>query len=281
MGPQQQTLTPSPVDVVVTDLIDRIHKQNKGFVLGLAQEGGNLDVTVQQKLPERDLYQGPPDYRAHVLTDTDSFVAYAHKYGTAEKSVVIVGTEGATLTLEEQPEKGGRETMTLTLPKAEDFIEWSEAVGAALDHRQLLTFLMEHEDNLLDPKVLLAMQSVKATSTVNYESDIRDDGKTLGVVFKSQAGDELKSFPKAFDVVLPVLEADEADKGQWAKVNVKLTIDMPTTPQGKPTFTLFCPELRTVHKQRIRAEANLLRDALDGWLVIEGTYGTKPHELRR
>jgi hypothetical protein len=149
-----------------------------------------------------------------------------------------------------------------------------------LDHRSLLQFLLAHEVNLVDPTVLVSMASVKATSTVNYESDIRDEGKQVGILFKTTAGEELKRFPKQFDVRLPILEADEgADRVDV--LTIRLEITLPDTPNEKPKFTLYCSNWRSKHKERIEREGEKIAKALDGWTVVHGKYQTRQHELAK
>lgn len=275
--------TPSPIDPVVTHLVQAARGADKGFVLGLVEKGGKVDITFEEKLAPRDLYLAPSDYRAHTIEQTASFIQYAQKYGTPERSLVFVSTEGAVLVVDESKESGSREVVTLTLPRSDDFKEWGAIFGKPTAHKELLKFLMEHEDNLMEPQILAVMQTVRVNSQVNYESEIKDDGKTLGIVFKAAAGEELKKFPKEFNIVVPILAADEGDAASWAefRARVRLSVELPDRPDGKPLFTLFCPEWKTLHRRRITAEATEIREELDGWLVAEGRFNTRPHELKR
>lgn len=278
---QATTPTISPLDAVVADLIAKTRNEQKGFTLALAEKNGEVKVSFEEKLKPNNEFLPPADYRAHVLTEATSLVAFAQKYGTKESSVIYVGTDGATFVIDESVTKGSRETIRLDLPLSDDFAEWKEIFSDPHEHKELLQFLREHEDNLVDPNVLVVLSSIRATSTVNYESEIKDDGKTIGMVFKTQGGDEMKKFPKQFGIRLPVLRADEGDLEMWKSMAVNLTVEMPSHPTDKPTFTLFCPELRNVHRRRMSEEAAALREGLKGWLVVEGSYGTKPHEIKR
>lgn len=279
--PEQLNVTPEqPVDDVVANLIQTVARKGRGFVLDLASEGDNVIVEVKESLRPHDEWQAPADYPAHRLQTTESLIAYAQKYGRTDKSLLFFSEAGCSLVVDESVEKGGRAVVTLSLPTSRDWQDWAGMLSKSLDHKSLLQFLLGHESNLTDPAILQSMASVKATSTVNYESDIRDEGKSVGVFFKTNAGDELKKFPKDFVIHLPVLEADEGQTGD-VMARIRLEITLPDAPQEKVKFTLYCSEWRSIHKARIEAEGEKLREALDGWTVLHGTYNTAKHELNR
>jgi hypothetical protein len=277
----------APVDDVVANLIQTVARKGRGFVLDLleqpASQAGDerkVIVEVKETLRPHDEWLPSADYAAHRLNTTDSLITFAEKYGDKDKSLIFFAESGCALVVDERVGKGSREVVTLSLPTSKDWNDWGAMLNKPLEHRDLLKFLLSHESNLADPGVLMAMSSVKATSTVNYESDIRDEGKSVGVFFKTSAGDELKKFPKEFGIVLPVLEADEG-RDDDAAARIRLDIQLPDGPQEKPKFSLYCSEWRATHKRRIEAEGQKLREALDGWTVVHGTYNTKQHESAR
>lgn len=283
MGREDLKVNPdNPIDSVVGNLIETVARQGRGFTLGLLadeKDSDHLKITVEERLKPKDEWLPPVDYRNHVLTDTGSLVAFAQKYGSVERSVIYVGETGATFVVDEARELGSRETIRLELPLSDDFEEWTGIFGQPRYHKDLLQFLREHEDNLLEPQVLVAMQSIRTTATVNHESSITDDGKQVGMMFRVNGDENLVKFPKQFTIQLPVLQADEGETPKWERALVRLTVELPDSPQGRASFTLWCPELNTIHRRRMSKEAAALRKALDGWLVVEGSYGTRPHEL--
>jgi hypothetical protein len=243
----------APVDDVVANLIQTVARKGRGFVLDLAKEEGKVTVEVCESLRPHDDYLPPADHAAHQLLTTDSLITYATRYGDPKKSLVFFAEEGCSLVIDECVENGSRAVVTLDLPTSEDWDAWQGMLNRALDHRTLLQFLLAHEFNLVNPDILQSMASVKATSTVNYESDIRDEGKQVGIIFKTQAGEELKKFPKQFDVRLPILEADEgADRVDV--LTIRLDITLPDSPSQKVSFTLYCSNWRSKHKERVERE---------------------------
>lgn len=270
-----------PIDDVVAGLMTTIQRKGRGFALATAREGDKVTIEVKESLKPHDEWRPPADYRAHKIETTSSFIAYATRYGDEDKSLVFVSDTGAALVIDEQPEEGSREVVTMDLPQADDWKEWSATLGKPLLHKQLLEFLLVHEANLSDPGVLAAITSVKVNSTVNYESDIKDDGKTVGLVFKTtQAGEELKKFPKTFPISVPALQSDEGGD-RWQPATIRLEVNLPNEPQGKPTFTLYCSNWRHLLKQRIEREVDAIATALKGWTVVHGNFNTRDHELKR
>jgi hypothetical protein len=270
----------APVDDVVANLIQTVARKGRGFVLDLAKEEGKVTVEVKESLRLHDDYLPPADHAAHELLTTESLITYALRYGDPKRSLVFFAEDGCSLVLDNGVEKGSRAVVTLDLPTSEDWQAWQGVLNRALDHKTLLQFLLAHEVNLVNPDILQSMASVKATSTVNYESDIRDEGKQVGIIFKTQAGEELKRFPKQFDVRLPILEADDgADRVDV--LTIRLEITMPDTPQQKVTFTLYCSNWRSKHKERVEREGGKIADALEGWTVVHGKYQVRRHELNK
>lgn len=267
-----------PIDDIIAKLMETVARKGRGFILGTAVTDGIVGVEVKESLPPHDDWLPPADYRAHRLETTESFINYATRYGNKDKSLVFFHADGCALVIDEQVEKGGREVVTLKLPLSADWSDWTALLASELEHRDLLKFLFKHETNLLDPTILLAMSSVKATSTVNYESDINDDGKSVGIMFKTQAGEELKRFPKQFGIRLPVLQSDEGGD-RYETATLRLEIAMPDGPNEKPTFTLYCSNWRSILKARIQKEGESIGKALTGWTVVHGQYATLKHEL--
>jgi hypothetical protein len=278
VGPDQ------PIDDVIASLIQTVARKGKGFALSLAsapeQEArGAVTIEVKELAKARDEWTPPADYRAHVLTTAQSFVDYAKKYGTPEKSLVFFHETGAAVVIDDQVGRGQREVIRLPLPTSKDWNEWQCVLNKKLDHKTLLQFLLTHEANLSDPAILMAMSSVKATATVNFESDIQSDEKTNGVIFKATAGEALVKFPKRFGIHLPVLESDEGGESE-AGAEIRLEVMLPDNAMEKVGFTLYCSTWRAILKSRIEAEGRKIGDLLDGWTVVHGTYGTVDHEAK-
>lgn len=275
------SINPSqPIDDVVADIVQTIRNKGRGFVLGLTpDDGGKTAIEVKESLPVHDEWQAPAAYRSHAIEDTPSFVAYALRYGDPKGSVVFYNDDMAVISIAEEVATGDREIVSMPFTESEDWEAWGEVLATPHSHKELLQFLMTRAHTLVDPTVLVSMQAMKINSVVNLESDIRDDTKTLGIMVKTNAGEELKKFPKTFDLLLPVLAQDGNDIASFAKATIRLDIQLPDEPKDGPAFTLFCSVWSQIKRGRTDAEGQKIRDGLTDWTVIRGTHKTTPRRL--
>jgi hypothetical protein len=272
-----------PIDTALANLIQATRVQNRGFALTLA---GELDAsghkkhtfTVDPVLPPADEWEAPAPYRNHTVNDVDSLIAMARKYSNAERGLVLVNDDGVTLVLDEIKDRGRRETVTLEWELSKAWEEWAKIVnGEAVQHKPLFKFLTRRQSELIDPEILQAMRSVKATATIKADSQIRDAGESVGVVFETQAGDDLIKFPKAFDVAVPVFEGGEYSRN----IEIKVEIVMPSEPRQPVTFLLLSDDWDAVKRDRIAQELSRLRTELEGWTVVRGCHGETARQLGR
>lgn len=269
-----------PIDDIVRDLLQTVHRKGRGFVLGLDRgDDGGTSIEVKEVLRPHDEWEAPAPYRSHSIEDTPSFVAYANRYGDSGKSLVFFDDTGATLTIDEGVSRGRRETISMHFRESTDWQEWSSQIGRPQNHRALLKFLMAHEHNLDDVEVLKSMQSMRLNSVVNVESDIKDDGQSVGIFIKTNAGEELKRFPKTFGIRLPVLDQDVTGEGDWCHAEMRLETQLPDDPKQGPAFTLHCSLWQQSKKARVDAEGEAIREGLPGWPVIHGRHSTTDRKL--
>jgi hypothetical protein len=251
-----------------------------GALDDVAMELARPAIEVRESLPPHDEWQPPAAYRSHSLADTGSFIKFALRYGAAEKSLVFYGRDQFTLVLDEGVDRGEREVVQMRVEASNEWREWEKALGRATSHKGLLQFLMEHEHNLVDGEVLKSMASLRLRSEISLDSDVRDEGKSFGITVKTNAGEELKRFPKQFAIAVPVL-AQDVDRDQRAQVTIRLQISLPDEAKKGPEFTLYCPEWENVFVSRIQREGDMLNSALDGWTVVHGVYATRPRVIGR
>ena len=198
--------------------------------------------------------------------------------------MIFIGEDRATVTLDEQIERGEREQAHLDFVLADDYRDWGLILGSAkgepLSHQPLLRWLMAHEHNLADPSVLQAMQSVSITATLDYQSEITDNGDTVSAIFKTTRGEDAKTFPKQFEISLAVLEQDIL-KADWADATISLELITPATPKddSKPSFRLSCPTWKHLQIERIARERQSITADLDGWAVFHGVHKTEPRMI--
>ncbi|MFP4145322.1 MAG: hypothetical protein ACLFV3_09275 [Phycisphaeraceae bacterium] len=276
--------TQNPVDQIVTHAIEKISNKGRGWVLGLASEvgeDGGTSIEVRESLPPIDEHIPLADLRRHRVDNTESFVAYAQKYGDAEKSLIFYNDAGATLILDESIERGQRETASLEFERSDEWDAWGGVIGDSLGHRRLLNFLTLYSHTLDTPEILASMASAKANVTVDIDSSLKEDQKTVGYLVKSSAGSELQQFPKELRISVPVLDVDVEDPEAWAQLTLRLHIDLPAEPGGKVTFSLLCPGWDAVLRGRTRREADKLRAGLEGFTILRGRMETERRRVGR
>lgn len=266
----------NPIDRLV-DSLSAQHKE--GFVLGLAKDATNekqVLVTVRKDVPPPDEWEPPTAYRNHTIADTESLAIYAKKYGSPESSLVVVGDEDIVLVLDEEKEVGSRERATLTFPFSDEWRGWSNVVDRPTEQREIVRAALNLDYTLEDSKLLAAARKAGVTAMIKRDSDLRDDGETMGVVFSTAGNDSIVSFPKKFRVSCPVLE-DDADKQSF---EVRVEILFPSNPNEQLRFMLTSHERRELLRRRLKAEADRLRTLLgDGWIVVRGAHAEMDRKI--
>lgn len=267
----------TPLDPVLSKLIRDAAGAGRGFALGLAdrmRDDGKqeLAIRVEQVLPPADEYERPVSWRGHAIEDVESLVALATKYSDKERGLVLYTDEGATLCLDETKARGQRELFRLAFKHSAEFTAWKRLLAQHQQHKPLLDSMLALQHTLCDPTILVAMREVKLSWEANHESDLRVEGETVGVTFKSKAGNSLVQFPRAWRISVPILDQDLNDEAGWVTVEVKLEVEMPAKPDFPVLFKLFAPKLGMAVRARIDKELDKVRTALAGWTIARGTH---------
>lgn len=275
----------NPLDQVVRQMLQEKRQAGKGFTLGVMageDENGDVDphnviVTVTETLPPVDDYVPPSKLRAHVLHDTDSFIAYAQKYGNADESLVFISEDEAVFTIEEVIWEGDRERVCMPFKKTMEFEQWSKILNNPMPHRTLFKSLTLLTHTLEDATILERLRKMKVDVQVVHDSDIQEGDETLGILVKSGKGEDLQKFPKTFEIAVPVMDQDLVDRESWLVAEVRLQIDLPVNQDQSPAFTLLCSEWAVLTRQRIKIEMDAIRDGLEHFTVVMG----HPAEMSR
>lgn len=272
----------TPIDHLVTTLTEACADNSKGFTLSLAKDldaggGDHLTVTVAEAPKPPPLvaeYLQPISLRTHTLYDTQSLIDFAKKYGDPADSLIVVGDDKITLSLNEIDDRGDRELITLDFERHPDFKAWTGIMSAPQQHRTLLKAMIAVAHTINDPAILNAMRTVRATATVKFDSDLRESGDTVGVQFSSSAGEDLIKFPKSFVLDLPVLADDSDDESsvEYIHPEIRLEVQMPSRADEPVLFVLTCPEWRALYRKRIKTEVDILRAALTNWTIVRGVH---------
>lgn len=268
----------SPLDSLLIKAISEAGRDGRGFAVRMADEASEAGVKqlvyrVDQapQLPV-DEYEAPVDWRAHRVQDVQSLVALATKYSDAQRGLVLFTDGGAVLSLDETRERGKRELVHLKFVYSPEYLAWVNLTSRPLAHRELFESLLRFQHTLEDADILNAMRTVKVGWCVNTDSDVRVDGETFGVFYKSQADNTLVNFPRQFDIRIPILDKDVAEETAWVVQNVRLEIEMPKKPDEPVLFRLYAPKLAMAVRRRIDLELQVVRDGLPSWCIARGEH---------
>lgn len=310
----------SKIDAVINQTIDKIRGGGRGFVLDLAagareqllqvrrdidaalhadgndaatsaQVDAALDtifdalastcIEVRETLPPIDEYIRPSDYRRHHINDTDSFITYAKRYGDKEKSLVFYDESGAVIILDEQQERGERERALMRFDLSAEWKAWSAMLNNVVSHKTLLKHLLLNSHTLATPEILESVRKVRTSATVDTDSTIQEDAKSLGVIIKTAAGEDLAKFPRQIDLHLPVLQQDIDHESSWVDLTLRLNIELPDDPRQNVSFTFTCAEWQSTRTKRITSEGSRIQAELDGFTCIHGAACYEPRSIGR
>jgi len=284
----------NPIDDIVAGLIDAATAKGRGFTLGVVPTtGANGEratrIEFVESLRPVDERLRLADYRDHVIRDSASLITYAQKYGTQEKSIVFVGEVKTVLVIDDTVERGLRERLHLLWRPSQQWKDWSGILDMQVDHKAMLKFMQTHEDDLDDASMLVDLQRVSSSATVNIESDVGDTGNEIKIGVKTTKGDGIAKFPKDFAIRIPVLdedndvdeELDDVLAKRMAKRAIKISVEiiMPDAPMKPITFRLYTSKWQSTWRDRIRAEEKLIRSELTGWLVLKGVSSYESKEV--
>lgn len=289
------------LDAIVESKMRMAQRKGRGFTLDLAEsaglvppvdgepaEGGGaagsrrgLTITVKEELPPLDEYEKPTDWRNHTVEDADSFVTYAMRYGKTEKSLILYNDNCAVLSIDEEREAGKRELCTLNFRFSDEWRAWVDIFGKVLTHKAMLNHLTVFQQNLIDLPLLESMRSIKSTSTIKQQSDLRVNENQIGVTFTATGGEEIVNFPRKLNVAIPVLEIDIEATSVWARLEVRVDVILPTKSEESVSFRLFAPQLLAERRKRINSELAKIRTDLVGWTVVRGAFAESPRQVGR
>ena len=222
----------------------------------------NQSMEVIESLPQHDEYLALAQDRRHLVDDTQSLAKFTLRYGDPKESIIFCNKDRFVLVVNDSLARGMRECVVLPLAASQDWTDWANILGKPITHREMMRYLMAHEHNLCDATILAAMSSLKVNSKINFESDVQEDKENIGFFVKTEADEELKRFPKSFNLVVPVWQQDVTDNALWRNLKIRLEVKMPSNTNEAISFILHCSELTGKIQARVEAEMTTLRKLL-------------------
>ncbi len=237
-----------------------------------------LEYTVRRAVGDADEWIPPARRPAHVFLDAESLVLYTKKYSSAEKGLVCISDTEIRLVLDEGIERGVRSGGTAKFRFSRAWEAWMSVMEKPIDHKTFGRLVLNHSETVVDQSVIKAVRSVSLTATVKRDSDLRDDGDTMTVVFSTSGGDSMARFPKRFAISCPVLVDDDA--AEFAEFieqfDVRVEILFPSKPDDPLKFMLSSHEMDRVKRRRLARVAENVRSSLGGWTVLRAEHAEVP-----
>jgi len=219
------------------------------------------EVTKEPASPVRTLKD-----RNYSLYDTDSFTRYVEQYGNADTGIIFYTSSGLTMFLDEK-NRVEQVTHHLTLSLEMRTFLSESGVRKEFSQKDLLkaieTFpeVVGDIDDLLPRLKLLQMSKV-----VDFESDIDPHNHTF--IYKEKAGDQTTKLPKSIILTLPYFEGSE----NILEIAVDFEVEMPTSENAKPVFTLSNAKADRTKKEALEREIETIKERLSGWNFMQGSF---------
>lgn len=165
---------------------------------------------------------------------------------------------------------------TLKMEKHPRYERWEEAFDKNLNQQQIYRLFVtarEDFDRAVDASgedigsygTELASQlrklNVKRDSKVEVELDANGNYRASGATDQHTLSARL---PSEFDIIVPVYEGVEDDKGEEITYSLRVHLDVVVQDQGPPVFVVRCPGQAVVIHQAVRDTAAMLQRELDG-----------------
>lgn len=268
-----------PMDQVLGDLILRASKNGGSWALDLLDDGKGF--SFKHELPPVDEYEPPAAIRSHTFDDPMSLATYAGIHGDSEKALIFFDDQSIDLVMDDSIERGAREIMRCSWKYSIDFEWWMDVIGKVIPYQKLRDVLPLHAHTLDSPEMLGALRNIKYTETVKYDSEIKPDEATHGIVFEVKGGHEtIRKIPREFNINVPILDCDVISEDGHKVITVHVEVQMPSKP-GEPLYIIMvCPDLERARRKRLDAAMKEIASALgDKWLILAGQCKVTPRRV--
>lgn len=267
-----------PVDSMVRQTIERVNRKGS-FILGIHEDKGNINIKVDAPTPLEHDYKA--DYRTHGFLNTESMIDFLKKYGTKEESVVFVNDTEIQGVLADKIDRGMRETIKRPFRFSNEFMEWQKLLPGGvgrIDHVAFLELLYKYEDYLPDPKILTDLAAIGWKIEVCGEAIAPSpQSKEVTIKVKVNGDERMQKIAKKFTLTIPVLLEDSV-RNERMSFDIKLMPIVPEHAGQKPSYQLNCVQIVTNLAERLEREAAMVKDELDGWMVVRGSQGYAKRE---
>jgi hypothetical protein len=260
-------------------LLDRGEKMAETHDLGI----GRLLVSRSQSAEWTHLV--PRVRHKFTFADPSSLAAWLRKHGDANGCQILVDKAEVAAVLD--PHDAGSHRANATLTHHPVWGRWAAVLGRALRQKQLHTLLRAARADLgpLGETLLLRVGSMSASDTATYQQTIDARGMTT-----LQSADRTTTLsadiPPEIVITVPMyvgVLVRAGDAGELLEPHYTMTLLVEVSVvDGKPFFTLTCPDLEVVELRARQDVATSIRQQLDErpWLVglgsIESTTWVEP-----
>lgn len=214
-------------------------------------------------LPAPFQYQG---YR-YTLESTQSVIDFIRWKGSQGDTVIFVDEKGIQVVLDDTEEDRPKDGAVYGYKKSMELEEWDNILANSVQQKDFINFLKrrpEGEVTDIDP-LLAAVQKLNLATVITGDYAYEDINNHV-VSFKIKETETSTRLPKVLMVRMPLIYGSE----YVPEMEVELEFRAPRNEGEKPVFFLTMPKLDRYWKEAVDHEVKVLKESLEGYLILSG-----------
>lgn len=208
----------------------------------------------------------------HKLDSIASIIDLIENKGSREKTVIFYNDSQVQAILDDTVMDRPQDYATYGFVFSDTFTEWKGILEKALSQKDFVDFLKRRpteEMPVVEP-LLAQVQNLKLMTEIVGDYSY-DDNNNITFMFKTKDGEGMTKLPSVITVEMPLLNESEF----YQLIDFELELRKPKSENEKPAFILTCPKIKRYIKTATENEVDILKEALDGYLIMAGTAGSR------
>lgn len=201
---------------------------------------------------------------------TSSLIDLIKSKGVQENCVIAYNDKGFQVILNDKVVDRSQDRITYGFKKSLQYQEWQKILenGFAFDQKGFIDFLRRREPSEVDNVDTLVAAVQNFRYVTNIAGDFTyDDNNNYTFSIKIGDAEGVVKLPQCIYVNIEVY--NESDFVQ--NMEIELEVRKPKSEGEKPTFVLTCPKLQRYLKEALDNEINVVKQALDSYLIVAGS----------
>ncbi|MEG0431020.1 MAG: hypothetical protein RR420_05355 [Anaerovoracaceae bacterium] len=200
------------------------------------------------------------------IESTQSMIDLINRKSNKEVAMILYNENGIKTILDDTISNRTKDIAYFQFNASLQLKEWKRILKNGLTQKEFVNFLKLREDEEIQDieNIMANIQKLKIDTKIAGEYE--DDGNNVTFVFKSKDGEEMSKLPKLIYAQMPIIH-----DGKEFKLEFELELIKPKTEEEKPRFVVSCPKLERYWKQAVESEIDALKEALDGYLILNGS----------